>query len=309
MPLSLLEAHKQTAASRAVNKVLRSHLYSCLTSNSLPAGTEVWIFYNTSKQNERTSWVKGTVIEANPHFVECSRHRKGQPMKVAYEDLRLVPRGKLAEEPQSCIHEDIFDNESVQPTRDSQPTLLSESSHERSTPRLVQQQKADFDDDRLNHLLGINKNLKVQELPPLQVNLLAQTSAMDIGLQNVTGPNTPTPNLNSAEQSELVKLSTLIGKNTVSRSKLESAPHWLIDRAVKCEVEDAWNGAFIEVSDRSVPKNANIISSHIIYKVKTDENGVKNSKPDSVHMAIEIKEREPFAAIHQTFNLTPYVSY
>lgn len=132
---------------------------------------------------------------------------------------------------------------------------------------------------------------------------------MDIGLQTVTGPNTHTPSMNSVEQSELAKPSPFIENNTVFHSELESSPHWLIYKAVKSEVEDAWNEAFIEISDRSVPRYADIITSHIIYKIKTDEIVIESSKPHCAPMKIEIVEKEPIGVIHQTFNWTPYVFY
>lgn len=108
---SLLEAYKHTNVSRAVNKVLQSHERSSLTKHSLPAKTEVWIFYNTSKKNERKTWVKGIVMETHQNYVTCRRNNRGKSMKMAYENIRLVTEGDLTKELQDSIIEDIFESE------------------------------------------------------------------------------------------------------------------------------------------------------------------------------------------------------
>lgn len=88
-------AYKQASASRAVNELLRIHRHPPLTRQCLPAGTEVWIYYDTPKQNKRTAWVEGKVVEAHEHYFTYRSNVRGQPMKVLYEDLILVPQGEL----------------------------------------------------------------------------------------------------------------------------------------------------------------------------------------------------------------------
>lgn len=54
VPPGLLQAHKQTAASIAVNKLLRSRQNSVLSHKLLPPGTELWIYtMRPSKTNRR----------------------------------------------------------------------------------------------------------------------------------------------------------------------------------------------------------------------------------------------------------------
>lgn len=60
----------------------------------------------------------------------------------------------------------------------------------------------------------------------------------------------------------------VIEKFIVSRRKLESAPYWLINKAVMREIEDGWKDAFFEDDERLVPAYANVICSLIIYKMK-----------------------------------------
>lgn len=278
VPSNLLIAYKQTSASRAVNKLLRSHQHLPLTRQCLPAGTDVWIYYNTSKQNERTRWVKGKVVETHQHYVTCRRSMKGQPMKVAYEDIRLAPKGELAAELQAPLVEDIFDR--PQTPLNSQPELISDvATKPQLTPATATNQREDqLQDKALDELLSIDSDNSDTELPPLHRNFFSGNAKLNIGYDSVSGPSASTGHLCSQEQLELNKLYAVIGKETVSRKKLEGAPFWLIDKAVKEEVEDAWKDAFTEVSEQQVPFDANIISSHIIYKIKIDEKGTKRLK-------------------------------
>lgn len=50
----LLDVHTKLTASRALQKVLRSRVPTTHARNALPPGTQVWVFYNTSKQNDPT---------------------------------------------------------------------------------------------------------------------------------------------------------------------------------------------------------------------------------------------------------------
>lgn len=84
--------------------------------------------------------------------------------------------------------------------------------------------------------------------------------------------------LDSYKQMELDKVFNVVGKSTVSCSKLDSAPHWLINKPILHEIEDAWKTALVEVGERLVSSDANVISSHIIYKIENDEQGLKKLK-------------------------------
>ena len=76
-------------------KVMRSKV-SCLQPHtSFKAGMKVWVFYKTSKQNERPRWVEARRVEAKEHVLKCRRRNKGLPMGVAYEHVRIAPQGEL----------------------------------------------------------------------------------------------------------------------------------------------------------------------------------------------------------------------
>lgn len=98
VPEYMLEAHIENVANRAVNTILRSRNHVTLRASQLPSGTDVWVFYKSSKQNEPVKWIKASVIEAGTHVVKCRRSQKGPPLTASYEDIRISPKGILAEE-------------------------------------------------------------------------------------------------------------------------------------------------------------------------------------------------------------------
>ena len=68
------------------------------------------------------------------------------------------------------------------------------------------------------------------------------------------------------------------GSNQVSRGKLAFAPSWLLEEAFKKEHDTNWADAYEWVSEYDVPRRANVITSHVVYKLKTDETGNRELK-------------------------------
>lgn len=65
-------------------------------------------------------------------------------------------------------------------------------------------------------------------------------------------------------------------KNTqVTRSELQYAPNWILDDALVKEYEDNWKENVAEIEDSDVPRNSNVISSHVVYKLKVDEEDIQ----------------------------------
>lgn len=61
--------------------------------------------------------------------------------------------------------------------------------------------------------------------------------------------------------------------------EISSAPPWLIEKAVQAELAQNWKGAYEEVLEKEVPKGANVIGSHVIFKIKVEEGGHKRCAP------------------------------
>lgn len=84
--------------------------------------------------------------------------------------------------------------------------------------------------------------------------------------------------LTSNEQKILTNLHNKIGNSTVTLNKLQGIPPWVTYKAITNEHDNNWTDAYYEVEENSIPPNANVITSHVIYKVKTDEQGKHTMK-------------------------------
>ena len=75
--------------------------------------------------------------------------------------------------------------------------------------------------------------------------------------------------LESDEQKILTQIKKVIGDKTVSERKHNFAPQWIIDKA-KAKEKDKYDGCFEEVKIKDLPKDANLITSHHFFQVKSD---------------------------------------
>ena len=62
-----------------------------------------------------------------------------------------------------------------------------------------------------------------------------------------------------------------LGSHQVASRKLAFAPPWIVEQAFDREHVTNWSDAYVKVPERSVPINSNLITSHVLYKVNTDE--------------------------------------
>ena len=77
--------------------------------------------------------------------------------------------------------------------------------------------------------------------------------------------------LQSSEQQLLGQVTEVIGFGPLSEHKLQFAPRRIVDKAIQRERKNYLeNGAFESVSIKSLPRDANIISSHHFLQVKKD---------------------------------------
>lgn len=56
------------------------------------------VYYTSSKQNEANEWLKATVVKADEQMEICRKEKRGAPMTVAYEDVRLLPKHEINQE-------------------------------------------------------------------------------------------------------------------------------------------------------------------------------------------------------------------
>ena len=119
-----------------------------------------------------------------------------------------------------------------------------------------------------NNEQGVNNaDMQIQERPEKDICTDSSTQLDIEGFE-----------LQSEQQLALERLYEATGGEQVTRSKMESAPPWLIQKALEDEINGAWDGAYEEVDERDLPAHANIISSHVVYKVKNEEGNTKRLK-------------------------------
>lgn len=82
----------------------------------------------------------------------------------------------------------------------------------------------------------------------------------------------------SSRQYELETIYEDIKHTQVTRDKLQYAPSWLLDEALRKEYEEKWRDNVAIVEDTEVSRSSNIISSHVVYKLKIDDDDRKKMK-------------------------------
>ena len=62
------------------------------------------------------------------------------------------------------------------------------------------------------------------------------------------------------------------------KRNLNFAPSWIVEEVFQTELQFNWHEAFETVNEETVSRSANVISSHVIYSIKCQENGAKTLK-------------------------------
>lgn len=104
----ILDAYVERESTRALEKIMRAKDNTTIEPEQLATGTDVYVFYKSSKHNEPNEWVPATVINARADMVICKRRSRGPPMTVSYSDIRMMPRGQLT---QDLMQMELEDNE------------------------------------------------------------------------------------------------------------------------------------------------------------------------------------------------------
>lgn len=108
--------------------------------------------------------------------------------------------------------------------------------------------------------------------PPPEV----EAAEDDIGSHaaNITSADDPSEReLESDKDILLLLIRQRIGSKQVAASQLSFVPSWLLDEAVEEELAQNWQGAYELVGINSLPPDANVIASHVVFKVKDNQDG------------------------------------
>lgn len=345
----ILNAHKEQVAVRTLQRLLHSRAPNVVKQELFNKDDPVWVYYKSTKQNERNEWVRATVVATDEHALIARRSKRGLPMRVAYGDVRFAPRSQLtAELLQSSLVETEHassDNEQ-QPSLDMQnatripdtlppstnlpkhpatprgtinsatvkrdtvkpPTVTTATVHpDTVSPSTVSPADVStVNNETTPNPPALRLHLRLRQPPNYATNpsstLLAnkQPTCRDGGkdIDDVTpqtknkahkdvgsyGDNERSQQavdvkpLTRDNTRELQLIHDNIGTKQVSASHLSFASPWIMEEALKHEHDSNWSGAYMEVPDHEVPRDAKIITSHVIYKLKTNEDGSRKLK-------------------------------
>ena len=249
----LLDAHTQQVATRALQRVLRSRTPNTPTPGMFNPGDTVWIWYSTSKQNEDDRWIRASVVKTHRHFLEARRLKNGQAcrgptMKPAYEDVRVAPQDNLAQDLMESTLDGPVDTD-IPVERGEQDTDTHEAP-QNTVSSLV---------------AGAHKRSAVDDIGPYAARMSEDRPEIHATLE-------------TDRARVLETIYDCVGSRQVTRNKLEFAPPWILDDAFDTEYKANWSESYTPVEEKDVPRHANIITSHVVYKVKTDEDGTRTLK-------------------------------
>ena len=289
----IAEAYREQVARRAIHKLLASPTSNPVPKELLPSKTPVYFFV---KGTNKGKWELGFVKRAYDHFVELCRNSKmrGHVLQVAYEDIRLAPKSSLLFE-LDRLELDSFlplahtsgrssaDDAEVTQTESAQD-LIKEKNSEVLVPHpdigtskevSALEECSLWTVHPLAPSLYSNKSMTFQTIqkPSMDVgtpcSVLGNTEK-DIGSHS-SGPADFNYKLEADEQDILRKIRDVVGYEPVSEARLKFAPSWLIQKAIDVELNNyKGKGAYTTVHKRGVPRDANIISSHHFFQIKTD---------------------------------------
>lgn len=84
------------------------------------------------------------------------------------------------------------------------------------------------------------------------------------------GSDDATGDIKSDQERILRDIHGIIRNAQVILNKLECAPSWITTNALQQDHDDNWADSYVEVEEKVIPKESNVICSHVVYKVKTE---------------------------------------
>lgn len=203
------------------------------------------------------------------------RNEKGRNSKVAYEYIRLIPKLELTEQLSAGYVEDYINNmadaDFPRPSTDSHHQAEPDNSGDIHTQHgSTMTLKASNAEGEVHPSLPLD-----DEVSPTRPTFddIGRISDLVDKRGNIDGSA-----LDTQRQVILEKVKAEIGARQVSAGSIKFAPDWLLQEAIQSELDSNWKGAYMPIPITSVPRGANLISSHLVFKVKEDD-GQLRRKP------------------------------
>jgi len=300
VPEEIQTAHDVLIAKRKLNLILRS---KATTDIDISPGDLVEIFIK--KQHEKRG--KWSAPKPVLFYDPCSRTvtvpgSRGRKMKAAIEDIRYAAKSNtLAETIQASIDEiDNYIYESVQD--------MDSEFYDDPVPDNNEKENAQDDDTTLHDTVpdpnALEIGSKIEVYWPLEqkfypgvvheidtdelkhhINYLDGDKEMlnlndeiwrtlpDIGSNAINGNQVKIVNeLSSLEPNAIQVYFDVFKFKEFLFYHAQGLPQFVVQNAYKCE-EDSFRKTVRSVHVSNVPQNANVISSHVLYKVKKMDDG------------------------------------
>lgn len=202
-------------------------------------------------------------------------------MRVAYEDVRFKPQGTLATELISCSLEEELAKPMATQEESTNATLATYATatlaadepppHPPAPTSATNMQQSLLATPQNNSTTQSHANTDRPERGERDIGIYASNIRNDSS--DIHGAE-----LQRDTSRELNNIYEIVGSKQMTAAQLAFAPPFVLHEALKQEHESNWTDAYEEVSEREVPRDSNIITSHVVYKIKTDEEGRRKLK-------------------------------
>ena len=171
-------------------------------------------------------------------------------MKHAYEDVRIAPQNDLAQKLMHCSLEGSIHTSIQRKQGEQYDNNMMEAAPQNTVSSLV---------------AGVHRRSAADDIAPYASRM-----------------NTDEPNFRTELQTDRDRtpesIYECVGSRKVTGSKLEFAPPWILDESFDEEYKSNWVDSYLPVKEMDVPHNAIIITSNVVYKIKTDEDEKRTLK-------------------------------
>lgn len=78
----MIDAYISHESTRALNQMIMVRTHIELKYEVMEPGTNILVFYKSSKKNEKDGWIPSVIVKTSEHEVVCRRNAKGVHMNV-----------------------------------------------------------------------------------------------------------------------------------------------------------------------------------------------------------------------------------
>lgn len=288
LPKEIVEAHDALVAKRKLTKILRS---KSVQTPDINPGDMVEVFIKLEKE-KRGKWsAPKPVLDFDPTSgIVTLPGTSGKKIKAAVEDVRsAIQENTLAQKIQEAI--DNVDISLDRALDDMNDTSIADGKHDIPDTSEITEEVGPF----ISPLPSIGDKLEIywplenQYYPGHVASIDGETQMFNINYDDgdqetvnlsdevwrFQGPDAVHGNiaeLQSNEVEDLQKYYSFFGHKEFMSHQAEGLPRYLLWNAYNDE-ELKFKETVRDIMSATVPENANVITSHVIYKVKLNDDG------------------------------------